>query len=63
MAKKTNPSKGFIAWPPPGSNEAVAQGCLCPVGDNKHGVGVVHMDGAHYWINLECKLHKKLKAD
>lgn len=59
MAKEPHKSK-FIKWPPPGSNEAVAKGCTCPVMDNNHGVGVVRLDGAVYWVNQDCKLHKKL---
>lgn len=55
----------FIKWPPPGSHEAVAKGCICPVEDNKYGAGVVSStgDGANYWINLDCKIHKKLTSE
>lgn len=44
--------------PNPGSNEALNQGCRCPVLDNGHGKG--HFgDGAKYgwWINSDCPLH------
>jgi len=55
----------FIKWPPPGSHEAVAQGCICPTEDNKYGAGVVSKngDGANYWVNLSCKIHKKLSSE
>jgi hypothetical protein len=45
--------------PNPGSREAVAQGCTCPVLDNHHGRGA-YMDAAgllHFWFNLSCPLH------
>ncbi len=49
---------------PPGSKEAVADGCLCPVSDNHHGLGVGSMtaEGSHpcYWFNYDCKLHGDL---
>ena len=62
MAKEKHKSK-FIKWPPPGSNEAVAQGCTCPVMDNHHGVGIVRSDGAVYWVDQTCKVHKKLVTE
>ncbi|MFQ6011713.1 MAG: hypothetical protein ACE5KG_06035 [Nitrososphaerales archaeon] len=40
--------------PPPGSNEAILMGCLCPAMDNAHGKGVG--DGK-YWINVTCPIH------
>lgn len=52
--------------PPPGSDEAIALGCTCPVLDNGHGKGyrttTLHVDGtitryAIYTINLDCPLH------
>lgn len=48
--------------PPPGSDAAVAAGCLCPVLDNGHGVGarggIKDEDGNHcYWISDACPLH------
>lgn len=44
--------------PNPGSPEAVAIGCTCPVLDNAHGRG--HLcDGWHcgWWINAGCPVH------
>lgn len=48
--------------PPPGSFEAVAQGCECPVLDNGRGRG--YMGGAKdaegntiFVINCDCPLH------
>ena len=39
----------------PGSREAIAEGCLCPVLDNNHGVGV----GGSFWMVDNCPLHGK----
>ena len=44
--------------PPPGSPEAVALGCRCPVLDNAHGRG--HFgDGERFgwWVIADCPLH------
>lgn len=45
--------------PNPGSPEAVAQGCTCPVIDNHHGKGVpIGKDGAPlFWHSAKCPLH------
>jgi hypothetical protein len=46
--------------PDPGSDEAVEQGCLCPVMDNNHGRGSGYpgaAGGATYWVNADCPLH------
>ena len=45
----TNHPKGS-----PGSPQAVANGCRCPVLDNAHGKGIG--DGA-YWISERCPIH------
>ena len=43
--------------PNPGSNAAIAQGCTCPVLDNKHGTGVL-LNGEHlFWMNEGCPIH------
>ena len=46
--------------PNPGSAEAIAQGCTCPVLDNSHGRGVV-LDGDTgqrlFWHSADCPLH------
>lgn len=43
--------------PNPGSNEAVAAGCVCPVLDNHHGKGMPYPDGPAFYVNENCKLH------
>lgn len=47
-----------IAVPAPGSPEAVAQGCTCPVMDNGHGRGLFG-DGERFgWVmSWDCPLH------
>ena len=46
--------------PNPGSDEAVKQGCTCPVLDNAHGKGI---GNGEFWIKDDCPLHasKELK--
>ena len=43
--------------PNPGSKEARAKGCLCPVIDNHYGEGMPYPDGPRFWINAECPVH------
>lgn len=46
--------------PPPGSDAAIAQGCICAVLDNGHGAGSGYRDDAGnptYWITRGCPLH------
>ena len=47
--------------PNPGSEEAVALGCLCPRIDNHHGRGFDYpgVEGKAFWFNGECPLHVK----
>jgi hypothetical protein len=54
-----------IKWPPPGSTEAQAQGCTCPVADNKFGKGQPSENGdsANYWVRTDCPVHDKLVDD
>ena len=40
----------------PGSDEALDEGCLCPVIDNGHGRERFG-DGEQYVIRLDCPLH------
>ena len=53
MASETNP----------GSEEAVAAGCKCPVLDNGHGKGIYgggvknEKGKVIFWINEDCPLH------
>ena len=47
--------------PNPGSDDAIAQGCTCPVIDNHHGEGMpkpLYPDGTRYfWMSADCPLH------
>lgn len=46
--------------PNPGSTEAIAQGCKCPVLDNGHGRGSgrIGSDGLPvFWISADCQVH------
>lgn len=38
----------------PGSDEAIENGCLCPVLDNGHGNPELEARG--YWQHVECRL-------
>jgi hypothetical protein len=42
--------------PNPGSDEAVAAGCQCPVLDNSRGKGWM-MNPDLFWISANCPLH------
>ena len=43
--------------PNPGSDEAVAIGCTCPVLDNGRGRGIVLNGERRWWITASCPLH------
>ena len=45
--------------PNPGSDEALAQGCRCPVLDNARGKGMRCTSKAEpsFWISGDCPLH------
>ena len=44
--------------PTPGSDAAIAAGCLCPVTNNNSGAGYVVHDGVvTYWRNPACPMH------
>jgi hypothetical protein len=46
----------------PGSDEAIAQGCTCPVLDNGRGRGAYQVDNQWaYWIAFGCPLHHDTK--
>lgn len=45
------------AVPAPGSAEAIARGCRCPVIDNHHGIGRPTLNGRVYVIVAGCPLH------
>lgn len=44
----------------PGSDEAIAAGCSCPVVDNHHGKG---MPGGMFWVDAGCPLHGRPRRD
>jgi hypothetical protein len=44
--------------PNPGSKEAIALGCICPVLDNNHGKWKPWRGG--WWILAECPIHVPL---
>ena len=43
----------------PGSDEAVAAGCTCPILDNFHGRGYAVDENGHslFWYSLDCRIH------
>lgn len=43
--------------PNPGSDEAIGQGCTCPVLDNSHGKGAYKGREGEFIISLDCPLH------
>lgn len=52
----------------PGSKEALAIGCTCPVVDNGHGKGIygglLFDDGKpKFWIAGNCPIHNSTSAD
>lgn len=49
-----------LSLPNPGSPEAKAAGCKCPVIDNGRGLGWPDDEapgGVAWWINGECPIH------
>jgi len=42
--------------PNPGSNEAVEDGCLCPIVENNYGQAEPDGDGM-WWIDARCPVH------
>lgn len=54
-------------WIPPGSDEAIADGCTCPVLENFHGRGVCHLVMGRsdmswsYFVSQDCPLHDSRK--
>jgi hypothetical protein len=43
----------------PGSTDAVAEGCTCPVMDNRYGEGVPGYPEGTFWINEGCPIHSE----
>lgn len=54
----SNPSGDGTALPPnPGSEAAIARGCICPVMDNAHGKGWLGREGL--WVyTVGCPVHE-----
>lgn len=45
--------------PNPGSDEALYQGCICPVLDNYYGEGFMIDGERQFWISEDCPLHNQ----
>lgn len=43
----------------PGSKEAIAQGCACPIIDNHYGKGFPRGGKVVFWISELCPIHSK----
>lgn len=49
--------------PNPGSKAAIEAGCICPVMDNRHGIGITMTDPRTkeiiqaFWRDATCRLH------
>lgn len=43
--------------PSPGSDEALLEGCICPVSDNFYGQGWFVHGQRQFWIAQDCPLH------
>ena len=43
--------------PNPGSDEAIALGCTCPVMDNNYGKGYMGMEDV-FWYSANCPVHQ-----
>jgi hypothetical protein len=46
----------YMEKPTPGSDEAIKQGCTCPVMDNHYGKGA-YGDGKVFWYSETCPIH------
>lgn len=52
-----------MSEPTPGSDDAVKQGCTCPVLDNGRGRGAHEIDGVWmFWCAQDCPLHREREA-
>lgn len=45
------------AVPNPGTEEAIAKGCRCPIIDNHFGRGVPSRDGRLFYYTASCPVH------
>lgn len=53
-------SDNNLVMPRPGSDEAMTQGCTCPVMDNQCGRGYRYVEATKvrlYVVNANCPLH------
>lgn len=48
-----------MTTPNPGSDEAIEQGCTCPVYDNARGKGIMGEERFGFWLDKYCPLHGK----
>ena len=46
--------------PTPGSSEAIAIGCNCPIMDNHNGKG---LGCRYFWVNQTCPIHGDRPAE
>lgn len=56
------PRAEAAAPPPPGSPQAVALGCSCPVLDNGMARATYHFPEGRWVISLSCPLHGRKEA-
>ena len=51
--------------PNPGSQEAIEQGCTCPVIDNHYGEGAYNDEQGNplFWMNDDCPVHGGVNND
>lgn len=60
LEPRTNPHCQYCGAqliPNPGTEEALAAGCRCPVLDNRHGLGGFDLPDGMFWFNEQCPLH------
>lgn len=58
-AEPTTAPPAPTGWRNPGSDEAVAAGCICPVMDNNHGKHPPRPPSG-WWMRPDCPLHQPL---
>lgn len=54
----SHPSSGPERRPNPGSEEARARGCTCPVIDNHHGRGFPRLGVTCFYVVDTCPVHR-----
>lgn len=59
MAEQKPDSENSKQTPNPGSDEAMEQGCTCPVMDNCHGEGFPYGGKQSFYVNENCPVHGK----